>query len=191
MHGASVHEVARGKTMGMLDVSGQRLSLHDYTLDYIDLLRSENYVDFDTCDEEGWSALVSALRSSAHGLSALKSLVASGVDIPRILDDGRTYLALAAELSRDVEVLRYVYDNGCASYLNLQDKWGWTALHYNVFAECVREHNSEMCRIRFLLDKGAKLDIEAGENQRIPILTIDGSGLTPIEMADYFEKRWP
>ncbi|KAF2963957.1 hypothetical protein GQX73_g9630 [Xylaria multiplex] len=59
-HGASVHEVARGKTLGMLNVLSQyrNTTLYDYTLDHINLLRSENYVDFDTCDEAGWSTLL-------------------------------------------------------------------------------------------------------------------------------------
>ena len=179
--------------MGTLNISPQcgKLPLHDYTLEYINLLRSENYVDFDVCDEEEWSALSSAFRSPSYGLNAVRSLVASGVDISRILDDGRTYLALAAELSRDVEVLQYVYHNGCASHLNRQDKWGWTALHYCVFAECVRKYGSEMRRIKFLLEMGAKLEIKASEKQRIPIHTIAGGSFTPIEMADYFEDRWP
>ncbi|KAI1357310.1 ankyrin repeat-containing domain protein [Xylaria arbuscula] len=191
-HGASVHEVARGKTMGMLDITRRykRLPLPDYTVDYINLLRSENYVDFDACDEGGWSAIAGALRSPSHGLSALKSLVASGVDISRILDDGRSYLALAAELSRDVEVLRYVYDNGCGSHLNRQDKWGWTALHYCVFEECRREYGSEIRKVQFLLENGAKVDIEGGENQRIPIPTLGRDRFTPVEMADHFEERW-
>ncbi|KAI0537504.1 hypothetical protein GGR58DRAFT_527274 [Xylaria digitata] len=136
-------------------------------------------------------SLVSAFRSPSHGLKALQTLVKSGVDISRILDDGRTYLALAAELSRDTRVLQYLYDNGCAPHLNQQDKWGWTPLHYCVFVESSSLHNIQTSKLRFLLTKGANLETKAGENQRIPIPILDSDGFTPVDLSNYLEKGRP
>ncbi|KAI0416380.1 ankyrin repeat-containing domain protein [Xylaria grammica] len=192
-HGASVHEVARGKTLGTLNLisSCPKPPPYDYTLDYINLLRSENYVDFDMCDESGWSIFVNALRSPDHSLKAIRTLVDTGVNASRILDDGRTYLALAAESSSDVRVLQYLYDNGCALHLNRQDKWGWTPLHYCIFTESGKRGDPMMRRVKYLLDKGANPEIIADEHERVPIPTLDSDCFTPIDLAEHLEKYLP
>ncbi|KAI1131071.1 ankyrin repeat-containing domain protein [Nemania abortiva] len=192
-HGASVHEVVRGKTLGTLNLMSRRREPppYDYILDYINVLRSEHYADFDLYDQNGWSIFVSAFRSPSHGLQAIQSLVDSGADVSRILDDGRTYLALAAELSTDVKVLKYLYDHGCALHLNRQDKWGWTPLHYCVNAGRGRWHGPGSYMIKFLLDMGADLEIKAGQNDRLPMPDFNSDYFTPMELADHVERIRP
>ncbi|KAJ8129590.1 hypothetical protein O1611_g4044 [Lasiodiplodia mahajangana] len=192
-HGASVHEVALGKTLGTLNLVPRcpKPPQYDCILDYINLLRSENYADFDLSDESGWSLFVNAFRSQHHGLRAIQALAGSGANLSKILDDGRTYLAFAAEMSRDIRVLKYLYDNGCAMHLNRQDKWGWTPLHYCVFSERGSWHEPGTPVIKFLLDMGANPEIKAGEHERVPIPTFDSDHFTPIELANFLESYWP
>ncbi|KAI0105009.1 ankyrin repeat-containing domain protein [Nemania sp. FL0031] len=192
-HGASVHEVVRGKTLGNINLVSRCPSppLYDFTVDYINLLRSENFADFDFSEPTRMSLFVNAFQSPCYGLQAIQALVHSGANVSRILDDGRTYLAIAAEMSEDIKVLKYVYENGCASYLNRQDKWGWTPLHYCVFMEWGRWHSPRTDKSKFLLDMGADPKIKAREHELLPIPTFDSDHFTPIELADHLESHWP
>jgi ankyrin repeat protein len=126
---------------------------YDYTLDYINLLESENYVDFDTCDSRGRSALLVALCSPSHALEAVPHLIRLGANGSRIFDNGQTYLTTAVEWTNNIIILEYLYDNGCAAHLNRQDKWGWTPLHYYIFSETGWRCNTRSSKVKFLLDE--------------------------------------
>ncbi|KAI0445939.1 ankyrin repeat-containing domain protein [Xylaria telfairii] len=191
VHNASIHEVVHGKTIGMLSVFSRyrNAATDDHTLDYINFLRSEDYVDFDTIDRQGWSALGLALQSPSQGLRAIHTLEGLGVNISRILDDGRSYLSIALEATNDISILHHLYDNGCALHLNRQDKWGWTPLHYCVFAESGANCDAKLPKLRFLLEKGANTETRAGHHLLIPIPGL--SDFTPIELADHLEQYQP
>ncbi|TRX91560.1 hypothetical protein FHL15_007565 [Xylaria flabelliformis] len=191
LHNASIHEVVHGKTLGMLSVFSRYRStaMNDHTINYINFLRSEDYVDFDTTDRQGWSTLGLALQSPSQGLRAIQILKGLGVNISRILDDGRSYLSIAIEATKDISILQYLYDNGCAQHLNRQDKWGWTPLHYCVFAESGAKCNTGLPKLHFLLEKGANTETRAGYHNLIPIPGL--SDFTPIELADHLEERHP
>ncbi|KAI1736088.1 ankyrin repeat-containing domain protein [Xylaria scruposa] len=188
LHNASIHEVVHGKTLGMLSVFSRYRStaMNDHTINYINFLRSEDYVDFDTIDRQGWSTLGLALQSPSQGLRAIQILNGLGVNISRILDDGRSYLSIALEATKDISILQYLYDNGCAQHLNRQDKWGWTPLHYCVFAESGGNCNTGLPKLRFLLEKGADTETRANHHHLIPIPGL--SEFTPIELADHLEE---
>ncbi|KAI0156503.1 ankyrin repeat-containing domain protein [Xylariaceae sp. FL1272] len=186
---ASIHETAWGKTMGMMNV--HRVLPHpsagDHALDYIRLLHSENYMDFDTCDAAGWSPLLTAIRSPSDGLEAVTTLAKLGVNLSKIFDDGRTYLHMAAEMSHDVRVLEYLYDKGCAIHLNRQESWGWTPLHCCVFGMTQgKTFETKFKKLKFLLDKGADPEIKSREIHRIVIP--DHEHFTPIELAEHLES---
>ncbi|KAH8159559.1 hypothetical protein CIB48_g8687 [Xylaria polymorpha] len=161
----------------------------DHTLVYINFLRSEDYVDFHTVNRQRWSALGLVLQSPSQGLRAIQILEGSGVNIPRILDDGRSYLSIALEATNDISILQYLYDNGCAPHLNRQDKWGWTPLHYCVFAESGANCDVKLPQLRFLLKEGANTETRAGHHLLIPILGL--SDFTPIELVDPLEQYQP
>ncbi|KAI8945685.1 ankyrin repeat-containing domain protein [Xylaria longipes] len=191
LHNASIHEVVHGKTLGMLSVFSQYRNAvaDDHTLDYINFLRSEDYVDFDTVDRQGWSTLGLALQSPTQGPRAIQILKGLGVNISRILDDGRSYLSIALEATKDIGILQYLYDNGCAPHLNRQDRWGWTPLHYGGFAESAANRDSRFPKLLFLLEKGANTDTRASHHHLIPIVGL--GDFTPIELADHLEQRQP
>ncbi|KAI0465779.1 ankyrin repeat-containing domain protein [Xylaria cf. heliscus] len=190
-YNASIHEVVHGKTLGMLSVFShyRNSATDDHTLDYIHFLRSEHYVDFDTVDRQGWSTLGLALQSPTQGLKAIQVLQGLGVNLSRILDDGRSYLCIALEATKDITILQHIYENGCAPHLNRQDQWGWTPLHYCIFAESGGSCNSGLPKLRFLLEKGAKTEPRAGHHRLIPIFGL--TDFTPIELADHLEQYQP
>ncbi|KAI1770949.1 ankyrin repeat-containing domain protein [Hypoxylon cercidicola] len=187
-HGASVHEIVRGKTMGTLNVIGRNLKGFSPT-DYIKLLHSEGFVDFGNCDSKGYSTLVFEMQCYRTSLETIRYITKRGlVDFSRIMDNGRSYLHFAAELSSDVRLLQHLYVNGCKNYLNRQDQWGWTPLHYCVCAEYGDQSSIQLEKIKFLLEKGADPCIEARTNEMI----FNSLGLevfTPLDMADQLEKQ--
>ncbi|KAI1328048.1 ankyrin repeat-containing domain protein [Xylariaceae sp. FL0255] len=192
LHGASVHEVVYGKTLGMLKLTRGLNTTFDYTLDFIHLLQSENYIDFDIVDKCGSSNLEVALRSPKHALEAVQTIAGLGVDLSRIINDGRSYLSIACELVRDVRVLEYLFANGCAIHINRQDQWGWTPLHYCIFAECASSRHSPcLPKIGLLFEKGADPDIKARHHDLIPIPSFELQEFTPIELASFCERYNP
>ncbi|KAI1157457.1 hypothetical protein F5B18DRAFT_657658 [Nemania serpens] len=86
-----------------------------------------------------------------------------------------------------ISILQHLYDNGCALYLNQQDKWGWIPLHYRVFAESRANCYNKLPKLRFLLEKGANTETRASHPHLRPIPSLGNS--TPIELADYLEQR--
>ncbi|KAJ5777253.1 hypothetical protein N7520_000499 [Penicillium odoratum] len=102
-HGASVHEVNRGKTLSMLKIN--YASGEEQSMDYFRILLSEGYVYWETAGESTWSAISTAIRTRKYALQALKFLVRNDVNMNRVLANGQSPLHLAAELADDVEVL--------------------------------------------------------------------------------------
>ncbi|KAJ6101900.1 hypothetical protein N7486_004327 [Penicillium sp. IBT 16267x] len=165
-HGASVHEAVGEKTLSMLNIN--HASGNEQTLEFFRLLISENYTYWETVHEAGWSALLTAIRTRGSSSQALQLLARAGVNIGRILSDGRSPLHLAAELADDVSVLEHLYAAACSEDLNRQDMWGWTPLHYAIVAAYLNPScPKSLQKIRFFLEKGARFDIKGG---RRPLL---------------------
>ena len=179
-HESSVHEVVWGKTLSMLNINRS-----DYpestTTDFYKILLGEQYIDFDSNDGRGWSAMYSAVRSGQKAIEALDFLANHGVNMKNILTDGRTVLHLAAELADDSEVLEHIYNAYDMKDVDRQDKLGWTALHY-----AVRSAKPSR-KARFLLEKGANPYIKANEGPLSPIW-LKGTTFTPFELAHAWNK---
>ncbi|KAF2494395.1 ankyrin [Lophium mytilinum] len=153
-HNASVHEVIDGKTLTMLYIAPERYP-HGTTTDFFGILISESYVDFDYADERGMSALFNAVGSGECGAAALRVLSQVGVQMERILPDGRTLLHLAAELADSAKILQHVYETYGVQEVNRQDKYGWTPLHYSLTSRSHRFGNGACWKVRYLMEKGA------------------------------------
>ena len=139
-YGASVFDTVRDRNLAGLNV--ERDSLPGRTLEYLRLLSALDSPQLDiTLGRECWSALHSAFRCKSDTLDALKLLQSCGVSLSKILEDGRTSLHFAAEMCTGSKTLEFLFANGCKAYLNRQDQWGWTPLHYAAVsrrsAECL------------------------------------------------------
>lgn len=157
-HGASIHEVVREKTLSMLNIN--HASGDEQILDFFRILLSEGYTYWETADRFGWSAALTALRTRGHALHALEFLTKNGVDMSRIMNDGKSPLHVSAEVVDDVKALEYLWNIGCSADINKQDKWGWTPLHYSVACAFIRPGPNSMQKIRFLLRKGADISLK-------------------------------
>lgn len=167
-HGASVHEAVCERTLSMLNINH---SQEERTIEFFNVLISEGYTYWETAHKFGWSAVLTAIRTRKDSLQALQLLQRTGTDIARILSDGRSPLHLAAELADDAGILEYLYDAGCSNDLNRQDVWGWTPLHYSIFAASRNPSCPQsLGKIKFFFDKGADFDIKG---RRRPLLSPD------------------
>ena len=158
----------------------------DRTLDYLNLLGEAGNGDFGMVDESGLSALRLAIRSPCHALEAIKKLQRKKIDLQKILNDGRTFLHIAAELAPNVEVLEYVYSNGCAHYINRQDNYGWTPLHWCVSATTPRAGLGidPLAKFKFLISRGADLSLNARESPLMQWGFYDYQRFTPLDLAE-------
>jgi ankyrin repeat protein len=180
-HGASVHEINRGKTLSMLNINDP--SGDGQAVDYFRILLSEGYIYWETADKAAWSAVFTAIRTRTFSLQALKLLVKNGVNISRIFDDGRSPLHLAAELAEDVEVLEYLCTQGCLDDLDRQDEWGWTPLHFAIIAAHLRRGPDVFGKARFLLSKGADFKIKGRVRRIFYPGKMPSEEFTPVEMC--------
>ncbi|KAF2802351.1 uncharacterized protein BDZ99DRAFT_469090 [Mytilinidion resinicola] len=89
-----------------------------------------------------------------------KVLFQAGVQMARVLPDGRTLLHFAAELADDVDVLREVYERYDVREVNRQDKYGWSPLHYSITSHSHRPRNGACRKIRYFLGKGADSSVK-------------------------------
>lgn len=153
-HGASIHEIVGGKTITMMNLSGG----YDPCI-YIQFFRfliEEAYVDFELVDEQqGYSAVRTALGSHEAAIEALNTLATAGVDFKRVLPDGRLALHQAAEACSGAETIKHLYEKYRVTEINRQDQWGWTPLHYAVDSKSYKEEGSSCKTVSVLLDLGA------------------------------------
>ncbi|KAH5605777.1 hypothetical protein HBI20_070000 [Parastagonospora nodorum] len=104
-------------------------------LPFLRVLAVENALDYDSiANDPTWSVIKNAVKSGKDTVDALKLLRACGVNITRVLADGRTVLHLAAHHCQEDDALSYLLETGCAKDIDRQDQWGWTPLHYAVLA---------------------------------------------------------
>lgn len=182
-HGASLHETVRGRHVANLNIV--RNDQPPKTLEYLRLLAAKDYLQLDTViGHECWSALQNALRSRSDAVDALKTLSSAGVDLFKVVDDGRTALHLAAQWCLDSEPLDYLYSVGCRNLINKQDRWGWTALHYAVIARNSALSSAPFSKVVSLLREKADVNIKGGRN---PYNHYDQPGdlFTPFQLLSF------
>ncbi|KAJ5683077.1 hypothetical protein N7462_006242 [Penicillium macrosclerotiorum] len=180
-HEASVHEVNRDKTLSMLNINYP--FREEQTMDYFRILLSEGYIYWETADKTAWSAVNTAIRTRTNSLQALQFLVRNGVNLSRVFDDGRSALHLAAELAEDVEVLEYLCNQGCLDDRDRQDMWGWTPLHYSIIAAYLHTSPDVFQKVRFLLSKGADVNIKGRVKEIFYPEKMPADEFTPGEMC--------
>jgi len=159
-YGASIHETIQSRPLGTFHVV--RRNHGAKALQFLRLLIDQNYLDFGVVHgPQCWSALQTALRSEDQAVNGLKLLHSLGVDLMKVLEDGRSSLHLAAEWSSRSEVLEYLCQVECLDHINRQDKWGWTPLHYCVLSEFLGSCSTPFTKIGALLRNGADPEIKA------------------------------
>ncbi|KAF2796340.1 ankyrin [Melanomma pulvis-pyrius CBS 109.77] len=152
-YGASVHENIAGKSMTTAFLSRDSYD-PQVVLRYFRLLLEENYTDFDACDDQGRCALANAIRGGEAATSSIDFLAREGVQLSRILADGKNVLHLSASIAMDMKPIKHFYERHGIIEVNRLDQWGWTPLHYAV------DSPSNRCggtcgKVRMLLKKGA------------------------------------
>jgi hypothetical protein len=163
--GASLHETVRGRHIAGLNIS--KTSGVCNVLEFLRLLAAKDVLQYDVvCGYGCWSALQNALRARSNTVDALELLNSAGVDLSKIMDDGRTALHLAAELCVDSEPLEYLYSHGCQRFINKQDQWGWTALHYATIARNSAVTLTPFLKVVSLVRNGANITLEASQNSQ-------------------------
>lgn len=158
-HNASTHEIVHGKSLTMLNTVLEKQT--PQTLKMFRILKAECYTDFSLVDPQGWSALLTAIRSQDDAIKSIQFLEQAGVDLTQIQQDGRTVLHLAAEMAKDDRVLEYLCTTGAVQSINSQDLTGWTPLHYALISEWLGTVITPMAKIVCLLSHGANPDFEA------------------------------
>ena len=182
-HGASLDETVRGRNVANLNVVRNDQPIK--TLEYLRLLAAQDCLQFDAAiGDECWSALRNALCSRSDAVDALKILSSTGVDLPKVMDDGRTTLHLAAQWCLDSKPLEYLYSVGCRNLINKQDRWGWTALHYAAIARNSALSSAPYSKVVSLLREKADVKIEGGENPRNHY-DQPGGTFTPYELLSF------
>ena len=162
-HGASASETARGRNLAGLNV--EKDGQPSKTLEFLRILAIEDPMQLDAVSgSRCWSALHNALRCRAEAVEALALLHASGVNLSRIMDDGRTALHLATMTHTSFGTLEYLCADRCSDYINRQDQWGWTPLHYSVVSRSSSEGAAPYSNAVALLRKGADPMIKASSN---------------------------
>jgi hypothetical protein len=180
-NGASVHNLAHGRPLGTFNVAPS-CGHSAKTLEFIRLLSSEAYQDFDVIHSRGtFSAVFSAIKTQFQALEALKVLSNAGVSLTRIADDGRIPLHCAAEMARDPGVVEFICSVGGVEDIDRQDQWGWTPLHYAVLAEFYGSCPPRFQKVEFLLSQGADVEIRAENLPRLGLRF--ASGFTAFELA--------
>ncbi|OQV02318.1 Ankyrin repeat-containing protein [Cladophialophora immunda] len=163
--GASVSDVVRGRTLASLNVTEANESCT--TLEYLQLPAAEDSIQLDTMvGHECWSALQNALQSNAHTVGYLQMLKSTRVDLTKVMDDGRTALHLASDWCVDSEPHQYLCTTDCRRFINSQDHWGWTPLHHALIARNSAESHAPYSKAIMLIQNGAMMNIEGGNNPR-------------------------
>jgi Ankyrin repeats (3 copies) len=100
------------------------------------------------------------VRVERGAIEGLKMLANYGVDLCIIMHDGRTLLHMAAELAIEPGVISFLIDSGCRQYIDKQDHWGWTPLHYAIIAEFYGRYPYPFEKMASLLIEGARTDLK-------------------------------
>ena len=118
---------------------------------------NESYVDFNTMNIKGFSALYMAFRTgdSDTSISAIDLLARNGLQLTKVFSDGRTVLHFAAEYGVDDRPLKHMYYTYGITGINHRDQWGWTPLHYGIQSITSEFEDARYTKVRFLLEKGA------------------------------------
>lgn len=162
-HEASASETVRGRNLAGLNV--EKDGQPSKTLEFLRILAIEDPMQFNVVSGfQFWSALHNALRCRAEAVDALALLHASGVNLSKIKDDGRTALHLATMTHTSYGTLEYLYADRCSDYINRRDQWGWTSLHYAVVSRSSSEGAAPHSNTVALLRKGADPMIKASSN---------------------------
>ncbi|CAI6286616.1 unnamed protein product [Periconia digitata] len=151
---ASVHEVVGEKTMTTMKIVGANYQ-PETTIRFFRMLAEEKYTDFDLLDHSGLSAVVTALSSRDLSIRAIDMLVAKGINIKRIYEDGRTALHYAAMNSSNVDVLKHLHEIHGLTEIDRQDHYGWTPLHYAIGSPYYMDRNYQCGLVVYLLKMGA------------------------------------
>jgi len=180
-YGASVHADFHSRPLGTFDITYDRLdSKH---LEFFRLLRDESYSDFDKCYSwQGRSAPQTAIKANNDVVMGLKLLVKYGVDLRKTSSDGRTFLHMAAELSIEPGVITFLLDTRCEQYIDKQDQWGWTPLHYAIIAEYYDRYASPFEKVEALIQRGARTDVKARYMPHVCPTEFDGE-ITALELS--------
>jgi ankyrin repeat protein len=110
------------------------------------------------------------VAAKGNQIDIMRVLVAGGAD-PSIKAQGGTTLLMSAVGSGKLEVVKYAYE--LAPDIDAVNDFGSTVMHAAVTGTLGPSTQAEICDvIRFLAEKGAKLDEK------------DGRGRTPIDIAD-------
>lgn len=156
-------ETVRGRNLAGLNV--EKDDRPSKTLEFLRILAIEDPMQLDVVSgSQCWSALHNALRCKAEAVEALAVLHASGVDLSHIQDDGRTALHLATMTHTSLRTLEYLCADSCSGYINRQDQWGWTPLHYAVVSRSSSEGAAPYSNVVALLRKGADPMIKGSSN---------------------------
>lgn len=162
-YGSSTHEIVRGRSLAGLNVA--RHDTSSKVLPFLRILAVENALDYDSItDDPTWSVIKNAVKSGTDTVDTLKLLRACGVNITRVLADGRTVLHLTAHHCQEDDALSYLLETGCATDIDRQDQWGWTPLHYAVLALTSAEGPRPYSTAAMLIRDGADLNIKGRKN---------------------------
>jgi Ankyrin repeats (3 copies) len=153
-YNASVHDVVNGRSLTTLNLIWHQN--RNRTLEFFTLLQDQYYVDFGAGHIGSWTAFTSAFRSVGSSSECLKFLdKKAGLDFSSIGADGRSLLHLGAEIAHEPEAIEYLCNVCPLDYINRQDDFGWTALHYAILFESLHKPRESLAKVKLLLRRGA------------------------------------
>ncbi|KAI7968097.1 hypothetical protein EIK77_007852 [Talaromyces pinophilus] len=190
-HGASVHDVVHGRSLTTLNIFWHHGE--NRILEFFHFLQDQCYVDFGAEKVGAWSAFTNALRSPGTSLECLKFLEARGVDFSKISTDGRSLLHFGAELAHEPEVIEYLCKACPSHYVNRQDDFGWTPLHYAIVFEALHMPQESLAKVQVLVRRGANPSITARRFPLLHVVDMDKDRFTAYELSealksDHYEK---
>lgn len=186
-YGASTNEIVRGRSLAGLNIAQP----HDTSqiLPYLCLLAAEDALDLDP-EVEGvrWPVLKNVLSAGTDAVAALDLVKASGLPLMNVLEDGRTALHLGAFYCSDDKAIACLLTSECGTYINRQDHWGWTPLHYAIMDPKSAEGQNPYSKAVRLLQYGADASIKGkmnpGSPYRMPV-----AEFTAFDLLEYV--RYP
>jgi ankyrin repeat protein len=190
-NGASVHDVVHGRSLTTLNIFWHHGE--NRILEFFHFLQDQCYVDFGAEKVGAWSAFTNALRSPGTSLECLKFLEARGVDFSKISTDGRSLLHFGAELAHEPEVIEYLCKACPSHYVNRQDDFGWTPLHYAIVFEALHMPQESLAKVQVLVRRGANPSITARRFPLLHVVDMDKDRFTAYELSealksDQYEK---